>query len=53
MNSVPHRYRNVINPWQTAREIRAAVKYLDRLLRDVLPHDLNRFTRVDEGPRSW
>lgn len=28
---VPTIYRNVINPWQTVSEIRAAVKHLDKM----------------------
>lgn len=29
---VPFNYRNVINPWQTAREIDSAVKFIDRMV---------------------
>lgn len=33
-NPVPGRYRNVINPWQTPKEIRNGVKFIEAMLRD-------------------
>lgn len=32
MNSVPHKYRNVINPWLRVSEIESAVKFNEKML---------------------
>lgn len=36
MNFVPHRYRNVINPWQTEKDIQSAVRFCSIMAYKIL-----------------
>lgn len=50
---VPWRYRNIINPWQTPREIRNATKFLDRMFKNVPEPERIEMTREQEEDRQW
>lgn len=56
MNYVPHRFRNVINPWQTPKDIQSAVMFILKMMKDREYDDwewtFNTFN--DRGPdRVW
>ena len=53
MTEVPPKYRNVVNPWQTAREIKLAVKFIERLVRGMPEGEALVLVRADEPNRVW
>lgn len=52
MNFVPHRYRNLINPHQTKREIRGQVRFAETMCRGLDLATRPRVTRENE-PDRW
>lgn len=49
------KYRNVINPWQTPREIRSAEKMIDRMLAKLKLTQQEEFDllRAEAPDRDW
>ena len=54
-DAVPRRFRNLINPWQTVREIRAQVRTANQIASRLYADDRasKAFTREDEEDRAW
>lgn len=48
---MPWKYRNIINPWQTYKEIRKAINYLDRLFKGCSEEERKECTREDDPDR--
>lgn len=55
MNTVPYKYRNVINPWQTPKEIRLAIKFITKMLRriNISEEDALLLLRTNQPDRKW
>lgn len=53
--SIPEDYRNVICPWQTTKELRLAVKFVDQLLRKLklTPPERAAILNIDKPDRIW
>lgn len=52
------RYRNVVCPWQTAREVHAQEKFLGRLEKDLhargwTPEQIDALLNLDKPDRGW
>lgn len=47
------KYHQVINPWQTPREIKRATKFIDAMLKGKSPEECRQLLRLDEPPRFW
>ena len=53
MNYVPWKYRNIINPWQTIKEIRLAIKFANQMTRKMFEKDILILFRANEPDRKW
>jgi hypothetical protein len=54
MNEVPKRYRNVINPFQTLKEIKSAIKFIERMISTVKDHqEIGPILGHDRPLRDW
>lgn len=55
MNEVPWKYRNVVNPWQTEREILLATRLIERMLKKLklAPEQELELLRSRAPDRSW
>lgn len=55
MNPVPHRYRNVINPWMTPKEIRRSVAFIESMLLKLgmCYQDEDELLRTFQVDRNW
>lgn len=52
-SSVPHRLRNVINPWQTEREIKTQAKSAEKILNKVPKDKHSEWLEVNSPDRNW
>ncbi len=50
---VEGRYRQVICPWQTPKEIRSAEKFCDRIWQRLTEDERREVFRLDGPPREW
>lgn len=53
MKLIPARYRNILNPWQTKRELRSQIKTLDKILKKLTDDERAPLTRELEPDRDW
>ncbi len=55
MNPVPWKYRNVVNPWQTVREIKNALKFIDKMIKKLGFNEEKEYDLLGSGKpdRDW
>jgi hypothetical protein len=55
MNPVPWKYRNVVNPWQSPKEIRLATRFIDRMVKrfKLSGHEELALLRAEQPDRRW
>lgn len=47
------KYHQVINPWQTAKEIQRAAKFIEAMLKSKSDVECRQLLRLDAPPRFW
>lgn len=53
MIQIPELYQRVINPNQTPKEIKAAIRYLDRMAAKIDFNEWRKMVRADTPHREW